>query len=61
MNIMDWNPLRRRTATEMAAIELDRAKRELLEAQTNGEYWEAQAQFNVERIDRLTRYLRSAE
>ena len=61
MNIMDMNPLRRRTATEMAAIELDRAKRELLEAQSNGEYWHAIASFNIERIDRLTRHLRGAE
>jgi hypothetical protein len=61
MDIADMNPLRRRSAAELAAQELDRARRELLEAQTNCEYWMAQSRFNDERIDRLTRYLRGAE
>ena len=61
MDIADMNPFRRRSAVELAAEELDRAKRELLEAQSNCDYWDAIATFNVERIERLTRYLRSAE
>jgi hypothetical protein len=48
-------------AKKLAALEMQRAERDLLEAQTNVEYWNAIATFNTERIERLTRYVRWAE
>ena len=61
MNISTLNPFRRRSATELAAEEFERAKRELLEAQSNCDYWDAIASFNIGRIERLQRHLRAAE
>lgn len=44
---------------ELAARELQHAKRALLESQTAEEYARSQVQYNVQRIVRLEAYLRN--
>lgn len=45
------------SADILAQEELEQAKRELLSAQNAKEYYEAQSQYNEQRIARLTRYV----
>ena len=45
--------------TEIAAIELEQAERELLAAHTNAEYWDSQILYHTTRVERLKNYLGS--
>ncbi len=47
------NLFRKITAGDMARDELHQARRELLVAESNAEYWDAQAVYNRQRIERL--------
>jgi N-glycosylase/DNA lyase len=49
------------SAKEMAAKELEEAKRRFLEAQSAMEYTRRMADYHADRIKRLTNYLESSE
>jgi hypothetical protein len=49
------------SATEMAAKELEEAKRRFLEAQSAMEYARRMSDYHADRIKRLTNYLESSE
>lgn len=49
------------SATEMAAKELEEAKRRFLEAQSAMEYARRMSDYHADRVKRLTNYLESAE
>lgn len=57
-NIYFWQ---KPSAEVMAREELEHAKRELLEAQTNSEYYSKLVLFNKERIQRLAVIVRQGE
>lgn len=50
---MKSNIFARQTVEDKIKSELERAQAELLIAETNAEYWDAQAVYNRSRIDRL--------
>ena len=49
---------RKPSAASLARIELEEAQRQLLVAQTNAEYAKGLVSYNVDRIKRLTSYLK---
>jgi hypothetical protein len=49
------------SATEMAAKELEEAKRRYLDAQSAMEYARRMSDYHADRIKRLTNYLESSE
>lgn len=49
------------SATEMAAKELEEAKRRFLEAQSAMEYARRMSDYHADRVKRLTNYLESSE
>ena len=49
------------SATEMAAKELEEAKRRFLDAQSAMEYARRMSDYHADRIKRLTNYLESSE
>lgn len=57
MRLPNW--LRQRTALDLAMIELNDAKRELLAAQTSFDLAAATVEFHESRVARLTRYVKT--
>ena len=59
---MNWllNIFRKPSALILAQRELEQAQRDLLDAQTGHEYARRIADYNIDRIKRLTAYIREA-